>query len=143
MNDEKIEFTEPTDGEVFVPTPPDDTDVGIWVAKPLSLRNTTLLIRMFAGVLARATLRAADLFTEDSITEEGVMELLLLLDDNLLRGLLAIITGSDKGTVEETFVLAKAVRVIIDFWTQEELGTILGEAKRLAPNQEFNERNVG
>ena len=138
MSDEKAE--ELTDEEIFVP----EVEDSIWTAKPLTLRNTVILIRILAGVLARAALSWTDFFPEgqDTPTEEGLMEMLSLLDTPLLYSILSIITGATNKEIDESFTALKAVRVIADFWEQEEMNKLLGEAKRLARNQEFRERNA-
>ena len=127
------------DEEIFVPEMSEDD----WTAKPLTLRNTVLLTRLLAEVMAKAVMRAGDFFEGDTITEDGVVNLLSLLEPETLRLLLAIITGLDEGTVEETFVLRKAISVIIEFWRKEGMSQVLGEVRRLAGNQEFQERHGG
>ena len=135
-------FEEVPDSTIFVPDP--EEIAAIWTPKPLSLRNTTLLVRMFATFIAQAAIRMRDIFDEkDSITEEGVVQLISLLDADMLARLLCIITGADRKTMEETYKASRALDVIIRFWKQEELGKILGKARTLATNQEFQERNAG
>lgn len=136
------ELEETPDSSIFVPDP--EEIAAIWTAKPLSLRNTTLIVRMFATFIAQAAIRMRDVFDdEDNFTEEGVVQLISLLDADMLARLLCIITGADRETVEKTYKVSRALEVIILFWKQEELGGILGKAKTLATNQEFRERNVG
>ena len=131
-----------TDSEVFVPD--ESLEGEVWTAKPLSLRNTVLLIRMFAELIAKAAMGIEDLFNDDgTVTEGGIIKLISLIDPYLLRKLLSIITNVDENIVEETFRLSKAIVVIKEFWEKEEIGDILGGAKRLAENQEFNERVAG
>ena len=131
--------SEQTDSDVFVPD--EDMEGEVWTAKPLSLRNTVLLVRLFAEVIAKATLRADTVFDEDgNVTEDGVLSIISLLDPYLLRKLLSVITNVDEGIVEETYRLSKAIAVIIEFWENEEISQILGGAKRLATDQEFQER---
>lgn len=133
------EDKELTDEEIFVPDPDED----IWTAKPLTLRNTVVLIRILAGVLARAALSLEELFPDNQITEEGIIAMLDLLSDQLLYNLLCIITGASREEIDETYSAYRAVKVIIDFWEQEDMSKLLGEATRLARNQEFQERNTG
>jgi len=131
-----------TDSEVFVPD--ESLEGEVWTAKPLSLRNTVLLIRMFAELIAKAAMGIEDLFNDDgTVTEGGIIKLISLIDPYLLRKLLSIITNVDENIVEETFRLSKAIVVIKEFWEKEEISDILGGAKRLAENQEFNERVAG
>jgi len=140
MTEEKSEQL--TDSEVFVPD--EDIEGEVWTAKPLSLRNTVLLIRMFAEVIAKAAMGIEDLFNDDgTVTEDGVIKLISLIDPYLLRKLLSIITNVDENVIEETFRLHKAIAVIKEFWEKEEISDILGGARRLAKNQEFNERVAG
>ena len=135
--------SEQTDSDVFVPD--EDMEGEVWTAKPLSLRNTVLLVRLFAEVIAKATMRADTVFDEDgNVTEDGVVSIISLLDPYLLRKLLGIITSVDEDVVEKTYRLSKAIAVIMEFWEQEEISQILGGAKRLAVDQEFQERqNTG
>ena len=72
-----------------------------------------------------------------------MVQLISLLDADMLARLLCIITGADRKTMEETYKASRALDVIIRFWKQEELGKILGKARTLATNQEFQERNAG
>jgi len=83
-----------------------------------------------------------DLFVDDRLTEEGLMELLALLDAPTIRLLLSIITGLKPETVEETFGLEKALDVIIEFVEQENLANIWGKVRGLARSQEFQERTL-
>lgn len=135
--------SEQTDSDVFVPD--EDMEGEVWTAKPLSLRNTVLLIRLFAEVIAKAALQADTIFDEEgNVTEEGVLSIISLLDPYLLRKLLSIITSVDENVVEETYKLSSAISVIIEFWENEDISQILGGAKRLAKDQEFQERqNTG
>lgn len=127
-----------TDEEVFVPETLND-----WEAKPLSLRNSILLVRLLGGAMYEMFNNLDDAFDEeDNITYEGAMNLLSILDETLLTRLLVIITDLDYDRVQEDFKLSIAVRVILDFWKQEELGSLLGEARKLAGNQEFQERQT-
>lgn len=129
---------EETDEEVFVPEPSQD-----WEAKPLSLRNSILLVRLLGGAMYELFNNLDGAFDEDdNITYEGAMGLLSVLDETLLTRLLVIVTDLDYDTVQEEFKLNKAIRVILDFWEQEELGSLLGEARKLAGNQEFQERQA-
>jgi hypothetical protein len=132
-----------TDGDVFVPDAERENEV--WTAKPLSLRNSVLLVRLLASVLAKAALQWEHLIDvkTGSITEEGVIELIALLDASLFRSVLSIITATDPETVEDTFNLDKAIQVIVEFWQQEDFSSILKKVRRLATNQEFQERNAG
>ena len=141
MSEDKSEQL--TDSDVFVPD--EDVEGEVWTAKPLSLRNTVLLIRLFAEVIAKATLRADAVFDEDgNVTEDGVLSIISLLDPYLLCKLLSIITGVDEDVVEKTYKLSSAIAVIVEFWENEEISQILGGARRLATDQEFQERqNVG
>ena len=66
----------------------------------------------------------------------------LYLDPFLLCKLLSIITNVDETVVEETYRLSKAIAVIMEFWENEEISKILGGAKRLATDQEFQERQT-
>lgn len=135
--------TKLTDEEIFVEETTDDS-VGIWTAKPLSLKNTVLLARLLGGVLAKLALRSDQVFdANEDITEDGVMKLLSILNPPLFRELLCVITGATSKEVEDTYTLKHAIAVIIEFWQQEDLSNILGEARRLAANQEFNERTAG
>lgn len=134
---------ERTDSEVFVPDPV-DADEDTWTAQRLTLRNTILLVRLLAKVIAHAAITAAEGYEEgDKLTEDDVMDIIAVLDDQMFRTLLCVITGLDKRQIEETFTLEKAIDVIIDFWQLENMSAILGKAKRLAGNQEFQERNTG
>ena len=65
------------------------------------------------------------------------------LDDQMIRTVLCIVTQLDRDTVEETYTFEKAVNVIIEFWELENMSSILGKARNLAGNQEFQERNAG
>jgi len=128
------------DEEIFIPEGEDD----IWTAKPLTLKGTVLLVRLLGGVLAKITIRADRMFSErGEITEEGIMEIISVLNPPIFRELLCLITGSEPEIIEETYTPHKAMKVIIDFWNNEEISKLLGEAKRLAANQEFQERNAG
>jgi len=131
---------EQIDSDVFVPQ---DEHKEVWTAKPLSLRNTVLLIRLFAEVIAKATMRADTVFDEEgNVTEDGVVSIISLLDPYLLRKLLSIITNVDEDVIEKTYRLSKAISVIMEFWDKEEISKIWGGAKRLAVNQEFQERQI-
>ena len=127
------------DEDIFVPEEGEG-----WKAKPLSLRNTVILVRILSGVIARASLKMNKMFAEgDQLTEKGVVEILTLLDPLLVRTVLSIITGQEEDVVEETFTLRKAIRAIMDFWKIEEVDKLLGEVRSLAGNQEFQERHAG
>jgi len=127
-----------TDEEIFVP---DEGDA--WSAKPLTLKNSIRFIRLLSEVVAKAMLMMdVDLFVDDRLTEEGLMELLALLDAPTIRLLLSIITGLKPETVEETFGLEKALDVIIEFVEQENLANIWGKVRGLARSQEFQERTL-
>lgn len=141
---EYVEVEERTDSDVFVPDP-DEGDGGCgWIAQRLSLKNTILLVRLLAKAIAHAAITVAEGYEEDtSLTEDNVMDIIAVLDDQMFRTLLCVITGLSKEEVEETYTLEKAITVIIEFWQLENMGTVLGKAKRLAKNQEFQERNVG
>jgi hypothetical protein len=131
-----------TDEQVHIPEGADE----LWTAKPLTLRNSVLLVRLLATFLAKATIKAAqyaDKLGSTEITEDLVMELLTTLDPPLMRTLLSIITGADQDVIEENFSLSCAVDVIVQFWQQEDMSRILGEIARLARNQEFQERHAG
>jgi len=135
----KKEVIEVKDEDIFVPEEGEG-----WAAKPLSLRNTVVLVRILSEVIARASLRMNKMFTEgDQLNEKGVIEIIALLDPLLLRTVLSIITGQEEDVVEETFTLRKAIRAIIDFWKIEEVDKLLGEVRRLASDQEFQERHAG
>jgi len=132
---------EQADEEVFVPDP----DVELWSAKPLTLRNSVLLIRILAGTLARGTIRLMEYTqgNEVQLTEDLVLELISVLDPPMLRGLLSVVIDAEPEVVEKTFSLERAITVIVDFWEKENITKILGEVARLASNQEFQERNAG
>jgi len=135
---------ERTDSDVFVPDP-DEGDGGCgWIAQRLSLKNTILLVRLLAKAIAHAAITVSEGYEEgSSLTEDNVMDIIAVLDDQMYRTLLCVITGLDRDEVEETYTLEKAMTVIIEFWQLENMATVLGKAKRLAGNQEFRERNVG
>jgi len=136
---------ERTDSEVFVPDLEEpNEDEFPWVAQRLSLKNTILLVRILAKTIAHAAITVTDGYEEgQSLTEDNVMDVISVLDDQMLRSVLCIITGYDTTTVEETYTLEKAITVMSDFWRLENMSEVLGKAKRLATNQEFRERNVG
>lgn len=137
------ENEERTDSEIFVPDPVDD-DADKWTAQRLSLKNTILLVRLLAKAIAHAAITAAEGYDEtEKLTEDNVMDIIGVLDPQMYRALLCIITGLDKNEVEETYTLEKAVNVIVDFWQLENMGRVLGKARKLAGNQEFQERNTG
>jgi len=109
-----------------------DAADAIWTAKAPSLRNTVLLIRTISAVLARAAMRFDDYFPEDEITEDGMIELLSLLDDELLRRVLAIICDTTADQIEETYTPVRAVRVLLRFFEIVDFGAILGEVRKAA-----------
>ena len=130
---------ERTDADVFVP----DMEIEeIWVAHPLSLRRTTLLVRQLGAAIARITMKAGELFPDGEPTEDGVLTLIEFLDDQLFLTLLCIVTDQDRKIIEETYTFPKAFDVLVQFWQQEDLSRILGGATRLANKQEFQERTT-
>jgi len=120
------------DTEVWIGDPPVEltADDMIWTAKKLSLRNTVLLVRTISAVLARAALRFDDFFPEGDMTEDGVIELLALLDENLVRSMFAIICDTSAEEVERTFTPLRAIRAIMGFLKVVDLPAILGEVRK-------------
>ena len=98
----------------------------IWTAKTLSLKNTVLLVRTISAVLARAALRFDDIFPEGEMTEDGIVELLALLDENLVRAMFAIICNTSSDEIERTFTPVRAIRAIMQFLEVVDLPALWG-----------------
>ena len=120
------------DTEIWVPEPPAEltADDVIWTAKNPSLKNTILLVRTISAVLARAALRFDDIFPDGDMTEDGVVELLALLDENLVRATFAIICDTTAEEIDRTFTPIRAIRVIMQFLGIVDLPAILGEVRK-------------
>lgn len=120
------------DTEVWIEDLPAEltADDMIWTAKKLSLKNTVLLVRTISAVLARAALRFDDFFPEGDVTEDGVIELLALLDENLVRAVFAIICDTSAEEIDRTFTPIRAIRAIMGFLEIVDLPAILGEVRK-------------
>jgi len=139
---EKVVEEVERDTEVWVKELPAEltADDMIWTAKRLSLKNTVLLVRTISAVLARAALRFDDYFPDGDMTEDGVIELLALLDENLVRSVMAIICDTSADEIERTFTPVRAIRAIMGFLEVVDLPEILGEVQKATkrkakPNQ--------
>jgi len=142
--DRVVEEVDVPDTEVWIEDIPTEltADDMIWTAKPLSLRNTVLLVRTISAVLARATLRFDDYFPEGEMTEDGVIELLALLDENLVRSMMAIICDTSADEIERTFTPIRAIRAIMGFLEVVDFSAILGEVRKATERKTKTDQQV-
>ncbi len=127
------------DEDIFVPP---EVECGVWTAQPLSIRGTVRLVRLLAGALAMAAFNVSNIVDDaGELSEDGIIQLLSILDPGLIRQLFSIITGLTEAEVDETFNLNIAFDVLLEFWDKEDLSSLWGKATRLFRNQEFQERS--
>jgi hypothetical protein len=101
-----------------------------WVAKPLSLRNTTRLIRLIAGQLIRKTILEAPALqgASDSEVLGAVLE---ALDEDALAELISIGIDQPVEVVKENYNAGEAMASLVQFFRLNDFGRIWGEARNL------------
>lgn len=102
----------------------------VWEAQPLSLANTARLIRLLAGQLIQKVILEAPKLQGASDTEV-LVSVLRVLDEQNLAEFLSVAVDQPIDVIRENYNAAKAIKVAIDFVRLNDLGSILGEARRL------------
>lgn len=102
----------------------------VWEAQPLSLANTARLIRLLAGQLIQKIILEAPELQGASDTQI-LTAVLRVLDAESLGEFLSIATDQPLETIQAHYNAAKAIGVGIAFMRLNDMGSILGEARRL------------
>lgn len=107
------------------------TVLGDWEPKPLSIAGSLQLTRIVGWALAHTALTMKDMQLAN-IGKEQVMVILQSVEPDVVQEMFSIILQQDNEWVAAHWKLSKAIQCLIIFWEQEELGELFLAGASLA-----------